>query len=254
MALTTTRGGGALVTTSQFDEAEFDGIIQAAVDAEATSLNIHHKNDMLKLPVTVKRTRDTLELLHLDNNYRLGGLPRCIGDFPRLRWLNASYCRIKTVAPEIGKLSKLERLHLSNNVIDFLPIEIWQLKNLEELRVNENELRFLPDGLLFLSKLRELSVVNNPFFTAEEIEGADAATLVAPQRSVDCANCRIRVRNYLVSITFHNICGHKDLPFVHFCCSEKCQELLNGSLETYDKNIGSKVKVIPEARSDIPKA
>eukprot|EP00796_Vickermania_ingenoplastis_P010912 gene10912-7570_t len=241
------RGGtnGAVVTTSTFDEAEFDGIIQAAVDAEATSLNIHHKSDMLKLPVSVKRTRDTLELLHLDNNYRLGALPRCIGDFPRLRWLNASYCRIKSIAPEIGKLSKLERLHLSNNVIEFLPTELWQLKSLEELRVNENELHFLPDGLLFLPKLRELAVVNNPFYTQDEIEGADAVTLVPPQKSIDCANCRIRVRNYLVSITFHNMCGHKDLPFVHFCCSEKCQELLNGSLATYDKNIGSKIRIVP---------
>lgn len=251
MALTTTTrfsGAGAVVTTS-FDEAEFDEIIQAAIDAETSSLNIHYKNDMLKLPPTVKRTRETLELLHIDNNYRLGSIPRCVGDLPLLRWLDGSYCRIKTIAPEIGRLRRLERLYLSNNIIDFLPTEVWQLKNLEELRLNENNLTVLPDGLLFLPKLRELSVVNNPFYTPESIAEAEAVTLVPPQRCIDCSSCRITVKNYLVFITFHNLCGHLDLPFVHFCCSEKCKELLDNTLANYDRDIGSKIKAIPDPRA-----
>lgn len=238
MALTTVATGSALIPAG-FDEAELNSIIQAAVDSEARSLNVHYKNDMLKVPVTVKRTRDHMEMLHLDNNYRLGCLPACIGDFPRLRWLDASYCRVKTIAPEIGRLGKLERLHLSNNIIDFLPTELWQLKYLEELRVNENNLKVLPDGLLFLPKLREVSLENNPFYSPQEIEGAEAVTLIPPQKCVNCANCRILVRNYQVSITFHTLCGHASIPFVHFVCSDRCGELLQRSLEKYDADLAA---------------
>lgn len=228
------------LASSKFDEEEFEAIIQAAVDAEAKTLNIHYKHDMLQLPTTVKRARDNLELLHLDNNYRLGALPRCIGDFPLLRWLNASYCRITRIAPEIGQLRRLERLYLNNNIIDFLPTELWKLKNLEELRLNENNICVLPDGLLFLPKLRELVLVNNPLYTREMVEGAEAVMLIPSQHCADCSNCRIPVRNYLVSITFHHLCGHKYLPFVHFCCSVECKTLLYRSLDQYDKTVDLK--------------
>lgn len=223
-----------------FDEEEFEAIVQAAVDAEAKALNIHYKHDMVKLPTTLKRARDHLELLHLDNNYRLGGLPRCIGDFPLLRWLNASYCRITRIAPEIGHLRRLERLYLNNNIIDFLPMELWKLKNLEELRLNENNLRVLPDGLLFLPRLRELVLTNNPLYTPEMVEGAEAVMLIPSQHCADCSNCRIPIRNYLVSITFHHLCGHNTLPFVHFCCSEECKTLLYRALDEYDKGVAFK--------------
>lgn len=239
MSLICSSGRCGLITTS-FDENEFEEIIQAAVDAETKTLNINYKHDMCKLPGTIKRTRDNLELLHLDNNYRLGGLPRCIGNFPLLRWLNASYCRITHVAPEIGNLRRLERLFLNNNIIDFLPTEVWKLKNLEELRLNENNLRVLPDGLLFLPRLRELVVMNNPLYTPEMVEGAEAVMLIPSQQCADCSNCRIPVRNYLVSITFHHLCGHECLPFVHFCCSEECKTLLYNSLDKYNKVLNCK--------------
>ncbi|KAG8339258.1 putative Leucine rich repeat [Trypanosoma vivax] len=205
--------------------------IQQVYDQGSTTLHFSFKETLTSIPPAIKALRGTLEVLHVDNNYSLKTLSPAIGDLGRLRWLNASYCRLTSVPMELGRLSHLERLHLGNNLLDSLPMEFWQLKNLEELRVENNRLSLLPGGLLFLPRLKTLMLENNPLLVPEEVNGAAPTSLVPPLLSVDCSNCCVRMRNYEVFITFHNKAGHQMIPFMHCVCSSVCRHHLQVRLE-----------------------
>lgn len=217
----------------QVESQEEDHLPLDVADS-ATVLQLTHRHDMTALPSAIRSLRDSLEVLHVDNNYQLAALPSFLGDMPRLRWINASYCRLRRVEPAVCHLGELERLYLSNNRLEMLPMELWQLRALEELRVDNNELRMLPVGLLFLPKLREVTLENNPLLTAEEADGAAAAMLVPPQHYVSCDSCWVISRNYRVGLTFHNLLEHREVPFVHFTCSDVCEAHLLARLERYD--------------------
>lgn len=226
-----------LAAYNRHDAEESDVCLQSilqAVDNGSTSLNLNFNSEIEELPAEVRMLREQLECLHIDNNYCVTALPPFVGDLHRLRWLNASYCHISRVAPQVCRLSKLERLFLSNNDISFLPSEMWQLKALEELRVDNNKLRVLPGGLLFLTRLRAVALENNPLYDPVEINGANAVSLVPSQPSIDCANCCVRVRNYVVSISFHSLAEHRELPFVFFTCSDVCLGHLRDRLAKHD--------------------
>lgn len=207
--------------------------ILSASDSGTAVLQLNYLEELKEIPSSLKLLREQLESLNLDNNYSLKTLPPMLGDFPRLRSLDASYCSIVTISPKVCFLNRLTRLILSNNNISFLPTEFGQLKKLEELHVGNNKLQVLPGGLVFLPDLRELSVENNPLYTQEEIDGAAHVTLVPPQTSVDCANCCVRSKNYQVTISFHTLPSHRKvpLPFVFFVCSDECQEHLTNRLK-----------------------
>ncbi|KEG08451.1 leucine-rich repeat protein [Trypanosoma grayi] len=215
-------------------EERFLDAVQEAYDNKETVLHFSYQEDLDAIPPAIKALRNTLELLHIDNNYSLTALPPAIGDLGRLRWLNASYCRLSSLPMEIGRLSHLERLFLSNNVLPALPMEVWQLKSLQELRLDNNNLRVLPGGLLFLPRLETLTLENNPLLSPEDVAGAAPAMLVAPLLSVDCSNCCVRLRNYEVLITFHSIATLASVPFMHCVCSEACKLHLEVRLAEYD--------------------
>nr|CCC92147.1 putative leucine-rich repeat protein (LRRP) [Trypanosoma congolense IL3000] len=208
--------------------------IQQAYDEEATTLHFSHRADITAIPPEIKVLRGTLEILHIDNNYSLSSLPPAIGELGRLRWLNARYCRLTTVPHEVGRLSHLERLHLGNNLLKDLPMELWQLKNLQELHVENNQLRVLPGGLIFLPRLETLQLENNLLLHPEDVIGAAPTTITPLLHSVDCSNCCVRMRDYLVLVTINNKGGQKDVPFMHCVCSETCKNHLQTRLKEYD--------------------
>ncbi|KAG5506238.1 hypothetical protein JIQ42_07852 [Leishmania sp. Namibia] len=214
------------------DTAEVE--VQETLEDGANTLYFSHHFDCTDVPPGIVALREQLEILHLDNNYRFTTISPRVTALTNLRWLNASYCSLRTVDSSISRLSKLERLTLNNNLLTWLPLEMWQLRALEELHIGNNQLRVLPGCLLFLPYLRDLTLENNPFYTREEVEGAAAATYIPAQRVVDCSACCICSRHYRVVVTFHSILNHRDIPFVHFVCSDKCAEHLSTRLETYD--------------------
>ncbi|KAG5484944.1 hypothetical protein LSCM1_07019 [Leishmania martiniquensis] len=216
------------------DNAEAE--LEQALKDGADTLYFGHHFDCADVPPGIAALREQLEILHLDNNYRFTSISSRVTALTNLRWLNASYCSLRSVDSSIGRLSKLERLTLNNNMLTWLPLEMWQLRVLEELHIGNNKLRVLPGGLLFLPRLRDLTLENNPFYTREEVEGAAAATYIPAQLVIDCSACRISSRHYRVLTTFHSILSHRDIPFVHFVCSDACAGHLSSRLEMYDQS------------------
>jgi len=67
--------------------------------------------------------------------------------------------------PEIGLLTSVTRLNLSNNDFKFLPKEIGKLKNLEELILSQNKLKSLPPEIGNLKNLLTLFLYKNNIST-----------------------------------------------------------------------------------------
>ncbi|CAG9569990.1 putative leucine-rich repeat protein [Leishmania major strain Friedlin] len=215
------------------DTAEAE--VQQALEDGANTLYFSHHFNYTDVPPSIAALREQLEVLHIDNNYPFTTISPRVTALTNLRWLNASYCSLRSVDSSISRLSKLERLTLNNNMLTWLPLDVWQLKALEELHIDNNQLNVLPGCLLFLPRLRVLTLENNPLYTHEEVNGAAAATYIPVQCSVDCSACCIRSRNYKVFVTFHTIVGHSDVPFVHVVCSDECAVHVRSRLEAYDR-------------------
>jgi hypothetical protein len=229
-------------------QLKFTEQVQRAVQDDAAlenaTFNYNHDYELDVLPPAVKALRGVVEILHIDNCFRLQELHPGVGDLSRLRWLNVSYNKLQSLPSEVSRLTRLERLYAANNEIEFLPLEYWALKNLEELRLDNNRLRALPTYVLFLPKLRELLIENNPLLTSTEVDGAEPAVLFPPQRTGDCASCSIRFANSsMCFLSFHDVCGHKAVPIVHYVCSERCKEQLDERLHMYDAECKKKEEV-----------
>jgi Leucine-rich repeat (LRR) protein len=70
--------------------------------------------------------------------------------------------KLSMLPPEIGQLTGLHTLDLSDNKLRMLPPEIGQLTNLEVLKLARNQLRVLPPEAGQLTNLRELNLDGNP--------------------------------------------------------------------------------------------
>src|SRR5215207_5566414 len=64
--------------------------------------------------------------------------------------------------PEIGQLTSLKRLFLTNNQLEGLPHEIGRLTNLTRLVLSNNQLTRLPNEIGQLSSLEGLSLKQQP--------------------------------------------------------------------------------------------
>ena len=85
----------------------------------------------------------------------------------------------RNVPLEIGQLSDLEWLNVSNNQLTQLPEAIGQLSNLEWLNLSGNQLTRLPDAIVQLSNLERLILDNNPLVSPppEMVENGTLAVL-----------------------------------------------------------------------------
>ncbi|MBE9063084.1 leucine-rich repeat domain-containing protein [cf. Phormidesmis sp. LEGE 11477] len=83
--------------------------------------------------------------------------------------LNLSSCDLTELPPEVGKLSDLEWLILSDNRLKSLPESITQLTNLQCLDLSGNLLSDLPESIGYLTELQELNLSGNYLSTFPDI-------------------------------------------------------------------------------------
>jgi len=102
---------------------------------------------------------DTLDLSELN----LKTLPPEVFKLTHLKELNIGLNQLESLPPEIGYLTQLESLNIEDNKIKTLPPEIGNLKGLEFLYLGGNQLEILPIEIGNLTDLRQLSLDNNQF-------------------------------------------------------------------------------------------
>ena len=125
--------------------------------------------------------------LRLSNPYNLDVLPPEIGQLSKLERLEFSRNKLKTIPPEIGQLIQLKSLALQDNNLDVLPPEIGQLKKLEALYLSGNDLEVLPSETGQLAKLEDLVLSANEFETIPS-ELSQLGNL----RTLHIGSCRLR--------------------------------------------------------------
>eukprot|EP00092_Neocalanus_flemingeri_P017060 GFUD01018451.1.p1 GENE.GFUD01018451.1~~GFUD01018451.1.p1 ORF type:complete len:594 (+),score=175.32 GFUD01018451.1:101-1882(+) len=99
--------------------------------------------------------------MNLDNVFRFGdvtSLPKELFRCVNLKTLSLRHNFLDTVPPDIGRLSKLERLFLTNNKLQnkSIPFTIAFCMNLTELYIDNNLLDALPGILLSLNTLERV--------------------------------------------------------------------------------------------------
>jgi hypothetical protein len=105
-------------------------------------------------------TRDHLKHLTLiDNN--LNSVPAQIGDLTNLRYIKISDTQIDSISKVIGKLKSIYALDLSNNKIRYLTNELDGLSKLKYLNLSNNKLVELPPNIWKLKELKVLDLSNN---------------------------------------------------------------------------------------------
>jgi internalin A len=105
------------------------------------------------------RWRGTVLRLTLEGLTRL---PPEIGQLTNLRDLEITNSKLSTLPPEIGELAGLEVLKLCNNQLTTLPHEIGGIANLRSLWLQSNRLDTLPETLRSLEKLQGFYLHDNP--------------------------------------------------------------------------------------------
>jgi len=97
-------------------------------------------------------------------------LPREIGQLTNLEWLFVSNNQLTELPLEIKFLNNLRLLYIDNNQITNLPQEIKFLTNLRTLNLRKNKLTELPLEIKFLTNLKSLDVSYNQLeFLPQEI-------------------------------------------------------------------------------------
>jgi Leucine-rich repeat (LRR) protein len=69
--------------------------------------------------------------------------------------------KLTKVPPEIGKLTRLTKLRLSINELEYLPLEVENVTNLKELYLGGNRFREFPSQILKLKNLEVLDLSDN---------------------------------------------------------------------------------------------
>ncbi|MBT4594765.1 leucine-rich repeat domain-containing protein, partial [bacterium] len=88
-------------------------------------------------------------------------LPKEIGNLTKLKCLDLSNNQLTTIPKEIKNLTKLERLYLSSNTLTTLPKEIGNLVSLEWLNLVNNKFESIPKEIRKLTKLKCLDLSDN---------------------------------------------------------------------------------------------
>lgn len=88
-------------------------------------------------------------------------LPDEIGELTELKFLTLSENKIKFLPSSFSKLKKLERLHLKGNLFDKFPEEVLELENLDHLCLSGNEIEEIPKNINRLVNLQELFISDN---------------------------------------------------------------------------------------------
>ena len=100
-------------------------------------------------------------VLELDEFEMTGAVPAEIGQLTSLVQLNLSDNQLTSVPAEIGRLTSLEVLGLDGNRLTSVPAEIGQLNSLKTLYLKDNELTSVPAEIGQLTSLERLSLSDN---------------------------------------------------------------------------------------------
>ncbi|WP_213155389.1 leucine-rich repeat domain-containing protein [Neochlamydia sp. AcF65] len=95
------------------------------------------------------------------NRLGLTFLPPEIGQLSQLRELWLSNNQLATIPAEIGQLSELQWLDLNDNQLTTIPAEIGQLSQLRMLYLSGNQLTSIPAEIWQLARLQELDLSHN---------------------------------------------------------------------------------------------
>lgn len=116
---------------------------------------------LLNFPACLDNLSGLVELDISQNN--LPKIPDVLFNFVNLRRLNMSDNEIKEVSPNIEFLQNLQTLNLSRNELVALPAALCKLSKLRKLYVNDNKLNFdgIPSGIGKLGALEVFSASNN---------------------------------------------------------------------------------------------
>lgn len=102
-----------------------------------------------------------LETLELRCTEKIDAIPPDIGNLTALRVLTLSDNKITSLPPLMGLLENLETLNLSKNQLSTLPGEMLRLKKLKTFDLSDNLLESLPAQLGELENLVSLNVESN---------------------------------------------------------------------------------------------
>lgn len=107
----------------------------------------------------------------------VNSIPKEIGNLSQLEILNLTDGSISRLPTEIGKLTKLKQLYLgahfgadNGNNLTELPSEIKNLTNLEVLDISGNKINYLQSEIIDLPNLKILKIGSNPISSDEEKE------------------------------------------------------------------------------------
>ena len=170
------------------DEGYVTGTVTVGVEvAAAGSAATVDKETVLRMKDRLQECLQT-QARALDlSGLALPGLPRVVGErFGHVQRLDLALNKL-AVLPDLARLTALEELDLTGNVLAALPAAVGRLACLEKLELNTNMLGALPPELGRLSCLEELCVSGNPLGALPPALGAlrNLATL-------DASVCRLR--------------------------------------------------------------
>ena len=114
--------------------------------------------------VTIENGR-VVELL-LEGLGLTGAVPAEVGRLSALKQLNLSDNQLTSVPAEIGQLTSLVNLDLSGNQLTSVPAEIGQLTSLVELDLGNNQLTSVPAEIGQLTSLQKLWLSGNTLTSA----------------------------------------------------------------------------------------
>uniref|UniRef100_G1SWT9 FLII actin remodeling protein n=1 Tax=Oryctolagus cuniculus TaxID=9986 RepID=G1SWT9_RABIT len=156
-------------------------------------------------------------LLHAQLRWAPGSLPSPPRPWPEGRELWTSHVRCcgpsLALTSAICKLTKLKKLYLNSNKLDFdgLPSSIGKLSSLEEFMATNNNLELIPESLCRCPKLRKLVLNKNRLVTLPEaihfltelqvLDVRENPSLVMPpkpaDRAAECYNIDFSLQNQL---------------------------------------------------------
>merc|ERR1711907_540069 len=117
------------------------------------------KNALTSFPGEVAGGLENIQELFLYSNKIAPTLPPEMGVMTKLRILSLSNNKISTLPEEMGNMSQLEEVWIVNNSLTMLPESIGGWTNVVEIILMKNKgLKKLPEGIKRLTNLRLLNV------------------------------------------------------------------------------------------------
>ncbi|XP_066296940.1 malignant fibrous histiocytoma-amplified sequence 1 homolog [Branchiostoma lanceolatum] len=140
---------------------------------------------MHRIPPKVWRLAQ-LEWLDLRSN-PLQMLPAEVGHLTNIKHLDLSNCKLQTLSPELGRLAQLEWLDLRSNPLQTLSAEVGHLTNIKHLDLSNCNLQTLSPELGRLAHLEWLNLRSNMLQTLPAEVGH-----LTNIKHLDLSNCNLQ--------------------------------------------------------------